>query len=112
MLRSRRYVRRHNNRETNCRGLLATSPRSVEQLQTLRLAHGGPFLLLQIRHAEDAGKRAASRWSTLVHAVRGLVQDERPDLRRESAVLFSKSYCVTTRDSRCFDPHSFISCRF
>ena len=62
---SRRHSHRHKNRKTNCHGLLATTPRSVEQLQTLRLAHAGPFLLLRVRRAEDAGKRAALRWSTL-----------------------------------------------
>ena len=31
----------------------------------VRLAHGEPFLLMRVRRAEDAGKRAASRWSTL-----------------------------------------------
>ena len=47
MARSHRHSQRHKNRETNCRGLLATIPRSV--------ARGGPFLLLRVRRAEDAG---------------------------------------------------------
>ena len=57
------------------------TPIDVEQLQTLRLAHARPLLLLRV---SSRGRRR--------EACRGLVQDERPDLRRESNVLFSKSY--------------------
>ena len=63
--------------------------------------------LLALTGSSRGRRREACRLK-LVQAVRGLVQDDRPDLRREITVLFSKSYSVAT----CDRPHSFISYRF
>ena len=103
MPRSHRHSHRHKNKETNCRGLLATT---VEQLHTRSRR-----ALLAITGSPRGRHREACRLK-LVHAVRGLVEDKRLDIRRESTVLFSKSYSVATRDARCFDAQSFIPYHF
>ena len=98
ILRSGRHSHRHKNRETNCRGLLATIPRSVEDSPTRSRR-----ALLALTGSSRRRRREACRLP-LIHAVRGLVQDERPDLRRKSMDLFSKSYSVNHARSALLRP--------